>query len=133
MEMPYHQQHSSSSYMGHPGYPFNQNVTIPNTEPAVHVYEGPSHKRAVPETEEVDMADGKRQRVDSGLGWADEGYGTQRETQENGAEATAVDVRVCRAQNCEPSERWEYGEQATVGWTGKGKSRAEEPQRGWVD
>jgi hypothetical protein len=71
--------------------------------------------------------------VDSGLGWADEGYGTQRETQENGAEATAVDVRVCRAQNCEPSERWEYGEQATVGWTGKGKSRAEEPQRGWVD
>jgi hypothetical protein len=133
VEMRYHQQQSSSSYLGHPGYSFDQNVTIPNAEPAVHVYEGPSHKRVAPETEEAEMAASKRQRVDSGMGWADEGYGTQRDTHEDGAEATAVEERVHRAQNCELNEQWEFGGQATVGGKGKGKARVEQPATGWVD
>ncbi|KAK7189543.1 hypothetical protein PSPO01_04546 [Paraphaeosphaeria sporulosa] len=129
-DMPYHQQPSPSSYTGYTGYPFHQNLTISNAEPAVAICEGPSHKRTVPETDDVHMEDGKRRRVDSGMGWADEGYGTQGETRETGNEATAVDKQAYQSHDGEGDLYWELGEQA--GWKGKGKAGAGDQESGWI-
>ncbi|KAF2438771.1 hypothetical protein P171DRAFT_436684 [Karstenula rhodostoma CBS 690.94] len=132
MDMSYHQQPSASFYTGYAGYPIDQNLTIPNAEPAVHIYEGSSHKRAVTETGDVALVDGKRQRVDSGMGWADEGYGTQRGALETGVEATAVGEQVYQPHVSAQEPYWEFGEQAKMGWKGKGKARAEDQESGWV-
>lgn len=126
MDIPYHHP-SPSTYTD---YSFQHNLTIPNAEPAIHVYDGPSHKRGVPETEEVGLADGKRQRVDSGTGWVDEEYGTQREMLGGGGEGSVGGELVYQLQHGEGDPHWEFGAQ----WKGKGKgkARADDQESGWI-
>ncbi|KAL1613137.1 hypothetical protein SLS60_001369 [Paraconiothyrium brasiliense] len=97
--------------------------------PVVDIPEQSSQKRPASDTEDTELPEGKRQRVDSGMGWADEGYGTQRELGEDENEAVAVDVQmVYHHQDTNRGRYPEYGPQAKMDWKGKGKARAEEPE-----
>lgn len=111
--------HTPSTYANYPAYPFHLNVTIPNAEPAVHVYDGAPHKRPIPGDQEAEITNGKRQRVDSGLGW------TEGESEEGEDVILPTDY-----------ERGIYREtanQTNVGYEGKGKARADVECGAWVN
>lgn len=138
----YHKDLSPSTYTSHTGYSFHENAAVPNTEPAVNVYEGASLKRAVPETEaeaeaddvDVVMDSSKRRRVDSGLGWPDEEYGMQREADGAAGEAVGDDGQGQSYWGGEGKACWGFGEQeqGRPGWKGKGKARAKDQEGAWV-
>lgn len=112
-----------------PGFSNQRNLTILDTEAAMNGYEGASLKRAVPEaeTEDVVMDTGKKRRVDSGFGWAEDGYAVQGEAEEIAGDA------VGEYTHCD-GERDAYlgfGEQHRPGWKGKGKMTAEQQERAW--
>ncbi|KAJ4358606.1 uncharacterized protein N0V89_003190 [Didymosphaeria variabile] len=125
VEVAYNQQQSPDRWICYDQFPNKQVITDQNMEPAVHVYETSSQKRPAPDTEEIQVPDGKRQRVDSGMGWADEGYGTQRELGEDENEAVAVDVQmVYHQQDTNRGQYRECGAQVKSDWKGKGKGKA---------